>query len=68
MLFRSADGTEPQADGVEMSDVRWFSRKELTDAVAAGELTIPSSISIARNLIDRWYGGSVPEPDRADGK
>ena len=63
-----ADGTEPQADGVEMSDVRWFSRKELTDAVAAGELTIPSSISIARNLIDRWYGGSVPEPDPAGGK
>ncbi|WP_312180878.1 NAD(+) diphosphatase [Arthrobacter sp.] len=63
-----ADGTEPQADGVEMSDVRWFSRKELTEAVAAGEVTIPSSISIARNLIDRWYGGSVPEPVPAGGK
>lgn len=57
-----ADGSEPQADGVEMSDVRWFTREELTQAVAAGELTIPSSISIARNLIDRWYGGPVPEP------
>ena len=63
-----ADGTEPQADGVEMSDVRWFSRLELTEAVAAGELTIPSSISIARNLIDRWYGGPVPEPVPAGGK
>ena len=58
-----ADGTEPQADGVEMADVRWFTRKELTDAVAAGEIGIPSSISIARNLIDRWYGGPVPEPE-----
>ncbi|WP_066295664.1 NAD(+) diphosphatase [Arthrobacter luteolus] len=63
-----ADGTEPQADGVEMSDVRWFTRKELTEAVASGELTIPSSISIARNLIDRWYGGPVPEPVPAGGK
>ncbi|MBD8044162.1 NAD(+) diphosphatase [Arthrobacter sp. Sa2BUA2] len=63
-----ADGTEPQADGIEMSDVRWFTRTELTDAVAAGELTIPSSISIARNLIDRWYGGPVPEPVPAGGK
>lgn len=58
-----ADGTEPRADGVEMADVRWFTRRELTDAVASGELSIPSSISIARNLIDRWYGGPVPEPE-----
>ncbi|MFZ3454715.1 NAD(+) diphosphatase [Arthrobacter sp. 7Tela_A1] len=63
-----ADGTEPQADGVEMSDVRWFTRKELTEAVASGEITIPSTISIARNLIDRWYGGPVPEPELTGGK
>ncbi|MGK3711061.1 NAD(+) diphosphatase [Arthrobacter sp. IK3] len=61
-----ADGTEPQADGVEMADVRWFTRRELTEAVAAGEVGIPSSISIARNLIDRWYGGPVPEPEAGE--
>ncbi|MCC3300057.1 NAD(+) diphosphatase [Arthrobacter sp. zg-Y895] len=58
-----AQNAEAKADGVEMSDVRWFSRTELTDAVASGEITIAGPISIARNLIERWYGGTITEPE-----
>jgi len=42
---------EPQADGDELSDVRWFSPKELPD--------IPPSISISRKLIDDWLARSA---------
>lgn len=52
-----------RADGVEMSDVRWFSRTELAHAVSSGEITIAGPISIARNLIERWYGGTITEPE-----
>ncbi|MCC3276798.1 NAD(+) diphosphatase [Arthrobacter sp. zg-Y40] len=52
-----------RADGVEMSDVRWFSRSELAAAVSSGEITIAGPISIARNLIERWYGGTITEPE-----
>ncbi|KAD4060482.1 NAD(+) diphosphatase [Arthrobacter yangruifuii] len=55
--------TEARADGVEMSDVRWFSRTELAEAVLSGEITIAGPISIARNLIERWYGGTIIEPE-----
>ncbi|MCC9146416.1 MULTISPECIES: NAD(+) diphosphatase [unclassified Arthrobacter] len=58
-----AENAEAKADGVEMSDVRWFSRAELAEAVSSGEITIAGPISIARNLIERWYGGSILEPE-----
>ena len=58
-----ASDSVARADGVEMSDVRWFSRAELTEAVSSGEITIAGPISIARNLIERWYGGTITEPE-----
>ena len=58
-----AEDTELTPDGVEISDVRWFSRDELAHAVASGEITIAGPISIARNLIERWYGGPIAEPE-----
>lgn len=51
-----------QADGEEILSVKWFSREELAEAVEKGEMNIPASVSIARALIDHWYGGPVPEP------
>lgn len=65
MLGFTARTEDPAAavhDGVEISDVRWFTRRELGDAVASGEITIAGGISIARNLIERWYGGPIAEP------
>ncbi len=56
----SADSPEPSADGVELADVRWFSRAELTEVIVSGAVRIPPSISIARRLIEHWYGGELP--------
>lgn len=58
-----AEDTATTPDGVEITDVRWFTREELGTAVASGEITIASGISIARNLIERWYGGPIMEPE-----
>jgi NAD+ diphosphatase len=51
-----ADGGEPRPGGDnELSDVRWFSREEVS-AMQSGEspLKLPGEVSIARHLIDRW--------------
>jgi NAD+ diphosphatase len=52
----------PQArpDGTEIAEVRWYSREELRAGCEAGTVMIPPSISIARRLIERWYGGELP--------
>ena len=58
------EDTEATPDGVEVTRARWFSRDELQDAVLAGEITISSRLSIARSLIEHWYGGRIM--DRTD--
>lgn len=47
-------------DGDEIAEARWFAREELAAACAAGEVRLPPDISIARRLIERWYGGELP--------
>jgi NAD+ diphosphatase len=42
------------ADGIEIEKLRWFSREEL--GAAAHEMLLPNRISIARAIIERWYG------------
>ncbi|MBO9705836.1 MAG: NUDIX domain-containing protein, partial [Arthrobacter sp.] len=56
---RSSDA---RPDGVEVTHASWFTREELQDSVLAGTVIIPSRLSIARNLIEHWYGGEVLEP------
>jgi NAD+ diphosphatase len=56
--------TEATPDGVEVTRARWFSREELQEAVLTGEITISSRLSIARSLIEHWYGGRIL--DRTD--
>jgi NAD+ diphosphatase len=56
--------TEATPDGVEVTRARWFSRGELQEAVLTGEITISSRLSIARSLIEHWYGGRIL--DRTD--
>ncbi len=53
------EDTEATPDGVEVTRARWFSREELQEAVLAGEITISSRLSIARSLIEHWYGGRI---------
>lgn len=46
-------------DGVEILQLRWFTRVELAEAV--GEIGLPGGTSIARWMLERWYGGPIPE-------
>ena len=51
-----ASTTDIRVDGEEIVEARWFSRAELARACATGEVAMPSAVSIARRLIERWYG------------
>ncbi|MFM5904795.1 MAG: NAD(+) diphosphatase [Micrococcales bacterium] len=44
-------------DGEEIAKLRWFSREEL--AAEAHGLLLPGPLSIARALIDDWFGGDL---------
>jgi NAD+ diphosphatase len=58
------DPERVRADGEEVLEVRWFTRSELAEASASGEIVLSGQISIARSLIEHWYGGPVPEAAR----
>lgn len=49
-----------QGDGQEITEVKWFSRTELKVAAKDGSLLLPPAISVARKMIERWLGESVP--------
>jgi NAD+ diphosphatase len=55
------EDAEATPDGVEVTRARWFSREELQEAVSAGEITISSRLSIARSLIEHWFGGRIQD-------
>ncbi|GGC87865.1 NTP pyrophosphohydrolase [Tersicoccus solisilvae] len=58
-----ATGTRAVPDGVEILDLRWFTRDELAAAVGAGEVRLPGTVSIARRLIEHWYGEPLADPE-----
>jgi NAD+ diphosphatase len=63
MTARLADDQSPAAlapDGEEILDLRWFSRDELWEA--REQIILPGLSSIARTLIEDWYGGPLDEP------
>lgn len=45
----------------EIAEAGWYSRAELAAAVADGELGLPGRASIARSLIEDWYGGRIED-------
>jgi NAD+ diphosphatase len=47
-------------DKEEITEARWFSRDELVAAGRAKEVLMPGSISIARWLVERWFGKPLP--------
>jgi NAD+ diphosphatase len=57
----AAGSPDPHPDGVELAEARWFSREELTESVASGEVAVPGLISISRWLINGWFGGHLPD-------
>ena len=46
-------------DGEEILDLRWFSREEL--AASLGEIMLPGHTSIARAILEQWYGGPIDD-------
>ncbi len=57
---RAEQGQELHVDGEEIRTARWFTRPELLAAAEAGEVLLPGRVSIARQLIERWYGDRLP--------
>ena len=57
-------GTDATPDGTEILDLRWFSREELAAAVdgeIGPEIRLPGPTSIARAIIEEWFGGPIPD-------
>jgi len=54
------DDPSTNPDGEEIAEVRWLSRDELRTACQSGEVRLPPRISIARMLIERWFGEPIP--------
>lgn len=62
MIAFSAVATDPQAaraDGAEIEQIRWLTRAELSADLAAGRLILPPSVSVARRMIETWFGGRL---------
>ncbi|MFC4058250.1 NAD(+) diphosphatase [Planomonospora corallina] len=55
-FFARAVSTELAPDREEIAEARWFSRSELLAALERGEVRLPPAVSIARRLIEAWYG------------
>jgi NAD+ diphosphatase len=60
-----ASSTEINVDGDELAQARWWSREELGLDIATGELLLPPEVSIARRLIEEWYGGPIRDAGEA---
>jgi NAD+ diphosphatase len=60
--FRAAAPADQDitVDHEELAEARWWSRADLLAALQARELALPPSVSIARHIIEAWYGGPLP--------
>lgn len=45
----------------EIAEARWFTREELRGELADGTSSIPGRLSIARRLIEHWYGEEITD-------
>lgn len=48
--------TAARPDGNEIEEIRWFSRAEMKQAITDATLILPLDISVARQMINGWYG------------
>ncbi|WP_445443702.1 NAD(+) diphosphatase [Clavibacter sp. km1a] len=58
----AAESGPATPDGTEIIDLRWFSREELHASL--GEIALPGPSSIARAIIEEWYGGPLEDGER----
>jgi len=57
--------TGVDVDGAELEDARWWTREDFGIDVATGELVLPPRVSIARRIIEHWYGSPVRDAAQA---
>jgi NAD+ diphosphatase len=60
----AGEPTEGTPDGDEILALRWFTREQLRDAAAAGEIILPGPTSIARAIVEDWYGDELEDGSR----
>lgn len=53
--------TELHPDSDEIAEAVWVSRADLGELVLAGRLGISPTVSIARRMIEHWYGAAIPQ-------
>lgn len=49
----------------EVAEARWFTRATLQDAVRRGEILLSPPVSIARRLVEHWYGDVIADAQEA---
>ena len=53
-------GQDIVVDTEEIAEAYWFSREELAAAIRSRDIALPPPVSIARQIIEQWYGGELP--------
>jgi NAD+ diphosphatase len=53
-------GQDIAVDHEELAEAYWFSREGLLASLEAHEVALPPPSSIARRIIEFWYGGPLP--------
>jgi NAD+ diphosphatase len=56
--------TVGRPDGDEIIALRWFTRDELAAAARAGDVLLPGKTSIARAIVEHWFGGELTDGPR----
>ncbi|WP_399552296.1 NAD(+) diphosphatase [uncultured Bifidobacterium sp.] len=61
MAFKAeAEGTDIQVDRQETVDARWMTRDEYTAELLDGRMVAPGRATIARYMVEEWYGHDLP--------
>ncbi len=60
----AGESTIGTPDGTEILELRWFTRDELRDAAASREIILPGPTSIARAIVEDWYGDELDDGSR----
>lgn len=56
----TSSGEDVAVDQEEIVEADWYSRTQLRRATEQGTVLLPPETSIARRLIEGWYGGALP--------
>jgi NAD+ diphosphatase len=58
-FYGTALTDEITVDEDEIAEAQWFTKAEITELSASGELVLPPIVSISRWLVENWHGGEI---------